>query len=1295
MRERRQRGFLGCRMAVATLILLCALVSTSALSLQTAQARVIHPFSSQITEGLGPFRELNSMTVGSGSLWVSEKDFAQPRTERFNASTGAFELQFEQIIPQISNDPTGIAVSTGEKQVYVSYFGKEVAVFDGSSGSVLGRWNGADTSSGSFGGIVQGIAIDNDPDALSDPASGDVYVAATQQHVVDVFEPEIEGKEKFITSISEAEPGEPFNPEGITVDEANGLVFVVDENSEGHHFVDVFEPTALDSYTFVRKIVGIPTEPFGNSPLSIAVGASEGDLDIADERALAVDQFTLTGGFLGRITGIETPGGLFGGQGARLASVAVDPSSHRVFVGDRHELTSLEGQSVIDVFGPGVVVPDVTTGSVSDTEVEDGKLRVTLHGTVNPLKEGGSSCQFVWGTNDAFGETTACAGTPPQVAEGSNPVSVSAKLSGLEPDTNYFYQLRATNKNGTNHGEEEPTHSYLTPGPGLHGEWASEVASNSATLNATVDPNGASTEVYFQYGTANCAESGSNCTNVPITPESIGSGMGDINVSPEHVQGLLTHTTYHYRVIVVSTLELSAGKSEVQVFDGPDQTFMTQVLSGASNLPDGRAWELVSPANKNGALIFALNQDNTEMQASTDGSAITYATRSPTETNALQGYSFDEQVLSRRGADGWSTCDLGTLKAVPEGVGFNFPDYPIFSPDLSTALVEQHVFDAVLLSSEASERTPYSRTQSGCGEGADFQPLVTGKAPFSDVPPDTRFGGNGRELGVQFVGVSKDLRHVVVRSRVALTNTSTNGKMELYEWSAEKPIAERLQLVSALPSPSDEPAVEATNVGSDSGIDEASDGRNAVSDDGTRVFWPSSSGGLYMTDTAKEETIELLGHNNKRTGEGATFQIATGDGSRVFFTEDSELYECEIVAEGNGDLGCHLTDLAPQGSVAQDVLGISEDGSYVYFVVDSSLYVYHGGKSKLIATLSSEDGTDAGAGAGQHQLGFVTAAVSSSGHFVAFMSNRSLTGYDNRDVISGVPDGEVFLYDAFTERLVCTSCNPTGARPLGLENSENSLRLVSIGQSGQWYAASIPGWTKIGPFGESVYQSRYLSNNGRLFFNSSDSLVPQDIDGTEDVYQYEPAGVGDCVASDSTFNESEDGCIGLISSGASPVESAFLDASATGGRDSEGGEGGGNVFFLTDERLVGKDVDGSYDVYDAHECSVHVPCASEAAVTPECSNAGSCRGAPATQPSIYGPPPSSMFSGTGNVAAPTSGKPVVKPRAVTRAQKLARALSLCRKKKSHSRRVACEHAARKLYRPKRSSTTGTKRKRGR
>ncbi len=73
--------------------------------------------------------------------------------------------------------------------------------------------------------------------------------------------------------------------------------------------------------------------------------------------------------------------------------------------------------------------------------------------------------------------------------------------------------------------------------------------------------------------------------------------------------------------------------------------------------------------------------------------------------------------------------------------------------------------------------------------------------------------------------------------------------------------------------------------------------------------------------------------------------------------------------------------------------------------------------------------------------------------------------------------------------------------------------LVDYAQTWQdrWLAGNIPGWTTK-DLSNAIYQSRYLSNSGRLFFNSSDALVPADVNGKEDVYEYEPAGVGSCQA---------------------------------------------------------------------------------------------------------------------------------------------------------------------------------------
>jgi hypothetical protein len=296
------------------------------------------------------------------------------------------------------------------------------------------------------------------------------------------------------------------------------------------------------------------------------------------------------------------------------------------------------------------------------------------------------------------------------------------------------------------------------------------------------------------------------------------------------------------------------------------------------------------------------------------------------------------------------------------------------------------------------------------------------------------------------------------------------------------------------------------------------------------------------------------------------------------------------------------------------------------------------------------------------------ARVSPNGQYLTFMSDRSLTGYDNRDASSSIPDEEVFLYDAAAGRLVCASCDPTGARPEGIEYGAkvtigtNRLTQEPDWPSSSWVASQTPVWASAG-----AHQPRFLSDAGRLFFDSSDALIPQDINHNQDVYEYEPAGVGSCSPSSPTFAAASGGCVGLITSGTASGESAFVDAS----------ENGEDVFFLT-EKLVREDPDTALDVYDAHECTSASPCASIPVPPPDCTTADACRAAPLPEPAIFGAPASATFSGAGNIAPSGSVTAQAKPKRLTRAQKLAAALRECRARR-HKRRAACERSARKRY----------------
>ena len=200
-----------------------------------------------------------------------------------------------------------------------------------------------------------------------------------------------------------------------------------------------------------------------------------------------------------------------------------------------------------------------------------------------------------------------------------------------------------------------------------------------------------------------------------------------------------------------------------------------------------------------------------------------------------------------------------------------------------------------------------------------------------------------------------------------------------------------------------------------------------------------------------------------------------------------------------------------------------------------------------------------------------------------------------------------------------------------------------------------------------MYQTRFLSSSGRLFFTSPDALVPLDTNGLEDVYEYEPVGVGSCTGASSAYSERSGGCVSLISSGTSGGESAFLDAS----------ESGDDVFFVTGSKLTSEDYDASNDVYDAHVCTTSVPCVPAPVSPPPCTSGDACKAAPSPQPAIFGPAPSATFSGAGNVVEEAkksvvkSKKKKAKPKHAKKKRKAKKAhKSKAHKSKAHRSKVS-------------------------
>ena len=899
----------------------------------------------------------------------------------------------------------------------------------------------------------------------------------------------------------------------------------------------------------------------------------------------------------------------------------------------------------------------------AEVQIENkaGQTNATLQAQVNP--DGGhkpTTYRFEYGETQSYGTSTPV--PDGELGEGKEPVSVpEAVLAGLKIGTTYHYRVTVTNEYGTING---PDQQFTTLAAVSIEEFATEVTATSATLNARLNPLGNDTHYYFQYGT-----SPSYGASVPAPPGAdIGSGEANQSASPLHLQNLAPGVTYHYRVVAESMLG---------TVDAADATITPQ---GASLV-----------------------------EASEDGSKIAYVANAPIGAEP-QGLATGSQSISTRDLSGWSSRDISIPHATPT---IRDSSYHFFSSDLSLGVTEPGDVSLVL-SPEVSERTVYLHQFIAGG----YRPLVTA----ANVPPGTKFGGNPNNLAgeISFMGATPNLDHVVLYSGVALTSTPSNGG--LYEW-----VGGQLQLVSVLPSggpagTANSPPVLGSYLNVGSGVGSGLNVRHAISSsvgqDGSRVAW-SSGGSLYLRDMNRGETVQL---DAGGPGE-ALFQAASEDGSKVFFTDTQQLtpdsnaeagkpdlYECGIVEVG-GKLACKLVDLTKDTNAGESaavrgtVLGVSEDGSYVYFVANGvlasgaapggclndnegeaaagatcNLYVEHydgtkWGKPTFLAALSNLDGPDWGGpiqgvhGVSSEGLTKVTSRVSPNGRYLAFMSQRSLTGYDNRDANSGEPDEEVFLYDANANREGCMSCDPTAARPVG-ELATGGFPGLLVDPEGvwrnHWLAGSIPGWSSDSF--TARYQPRYLSDSGRVFFNSPDALVPKDGNGQEDVYEYEPQGVGGC----QRASGSSGGCVGLISSGASGEESAFFDASTSGD----------DVFFLTSSRLAPQDTDTEYDVYDAHVCSTSVPCVSSPVSPPACGTSDSCKAAPLSQPAIFGPSGSATFSGAGNVVSRKVATPRAKP--PMRTQQLAKALKAC-KRKSKRWRPACERQARKSYGAKKTN----------
>jgi DNA-binding beta-propeller fold protein YncE len=1187
------------------------------------------------------------LALALGLLALAAPSALAARGHQFTRNIGA-PCAVGPCAPGTLSEPSAVAVNEATEVIYVLDQGNERVQRFASDGTFLGGFDGGpefeespgvnvptteaghggnsgelETGPFSFGAApqVSGIAVDNSCSleglvgaACEDPSNEDVYVVDPGHNVVDKFKPDGE----YIGQITEA-AGAPLHELGGVATAPSGTLWIYQEfEAAERHENGAFYRFTNDANVYEGEIPRPAIAPFV-AP-GVAVGAD--------------------GSFYSRA-----------GSGSHFLVEKRDHSGIQLIAALDNENSS------------GIAVDLKTDNSFLDN--------VT---TIASFRPDGTELERLGNEGGAH-----------HLAQGAGLAADAASEA--------IYVADAGAGQVVVFGPQQPK------APEIVTEGVQDISSAAARLEAEINPRSETgdTSYRFQYGP--CTGTLPSCTTNAFPFETPTAALApDFEIHPVAalITGLQPGTPYHFRLFAEN------GQGETT---GPEETFTTQSVGGSLLLPDSRQWQLVSPPDKLGALIAPITEEDGVNQASTDGRAFSYVANAPIEANPQGFYPGGAQILSTRGASGWASENL----AAPHDVATGPPteannEWRFFTEDLSTSFLQPFGTFTPSISPEATEQSAFERTDFLGGDPGRlckpatmdcYRPLVTGAPGFANVPAGTVFGEPRscppRPIcGPRFKDATPDGSHVVLGG--AMGEGTERPVEQLYEWDAA---SNRLQLVSLLPGGGRafEPKLGSRN----------GDTRHAISDDGSRIVFeepePTNNAvplALYLRDSARDETVQLDVSEPlcEAAGEcesgGGRFQLASSDDSRILFTDphrltaDSgagvggnqrpDLYECRIVVDAAGDDQCRLTDLTPEtGGESADVQGFlpgaSEDATNVYFVANGvlttepdgdgevarpghcsagtstggatcNLYLRHDGETRLVAVLAAGDAHDWAL-----NLAWMPARVSPDGRWLAFMSQRSLTGYDNRDRATGSPVAEVYLYDAATDRLACASCDPTGARPVGVEYGKLEFQTGALvggyhsWEPGALVAANVPGWTSVAEAGQaSRHQPRYLSNSGRLFFNTVNPLVPQDANGTQDVYQYEPPGFGTCTPSSPTYGELSEGCVSLISSGTSAQESAFLDAS----------ESGDDVFFLTSARLSGSDTDSARDVYDAHVCTAQVPCLPEPQPPAPACSGDACQ-QPATSPNDA-TPGSLTFNGAGNVKECPKRKQLKKGKCVKKKQ---------------------------------------------
>ncbi len=706
--------------------------------------------------------------------------------------------------------------------------------------------------------------------------------------------------------------------------------------------------------------------------------------------------------------------------------------------------------------------------------------------------------------------------------------------------------------------------------------------------------------------------------------ESVTSSAGE--VVGVNLPVLLPGETYRFRLTATNT---TAGNPVVH---GVQQSFTAPVppqsaseapcpnarfrTGPSANLPDCRAYEQLTPREKQGAIEPFRQEVQASQQGADVGEDGDHLMLSEQFTHWGSGNDAGQSpYFFSRGSEGvWQTT-AATLQ--PEaGVDHYVPE--LESPDLNS-----FAFSAGWSTDPKSE-SPDLEFRVGSPGG----PYVTvASVPRAEaMEPESQ--STSDKLG--WLAASEDFSKLILavtdRSLIPHHVTPTVGGADLYEYSAGVLRQANVTGVSPGATIGTCGAVIVKGEAEENGGAETEhamkSGAHAVSAEGSRVFFEAVPG----SDCSEPRHLYMRVNGTETRDLGAvTFLAANKEGSEVLVDKQSgETREFLLYTTTTGPATTKLLfTLHEQTNEVAD-LRISEDFNVIYFNSGQHL------TPEAPPTTSNGSSTylyryDIAAGT----LRFVMETDMNAGQSQISPDGRYLYG---AGVVAGVPaggvpaskeegNGQAFLYDSARNTVECVSCaspfNPEPRWPaiVPTRDSENGHRNTPDG---------TPRVTMFSADGDYA------------FFDTIAALVPTDVNGehefkkedgeerahdaysdSSDVYEWRRAGVGGCAA--------VQGCVSLISSGHEGHLVLLLGTT----------ESGGDVFFTSRSQLGPNDDDNSLDIYDARVGG------GEPLLAPrpvECE--GDACSTPVALPSDL-TPASAIFQGAGDLVATL---PAVKPR---------------------------------------------------